>query len=99
LQPVSFPPEKLVNGAALSRLLALQGNINLASTRPLWYKNAVQAGSKQHSKSETQSLDNAIGNLVKVLKRDLQKKYGRVDYNQLRKDGFSNNLLTKIKQS
>ena len=58
----------------------------------------MQAGSKQQSKSETQSLDSAISNLVKVLKRDLQKKYGRVDYSKLRKDGFSDNLLSRIRQ-
>ena len=58
----------------------------------------MQAGSRQPSKSETQSLDNAISYLVKVLKRDLQKKYGRVDYSKLRKDGFSDNLLTRIRQ-
>jgi hypothetical protein len=59
----------------------------------------VQAGSKHPSKSETQSLDHAISNLVKVLKRDLQKKYGRVDYTQLRKNGFSDNLLSRIRHS
>jgi hypothetical protein len=58
----------------------------------------VQAASKQPSKSKTQSLESAISNLVKALKRDLQKKYGRVDYNQLRKNGFSDHLLSRIRQ-
>jgi hypothetical protein len=91
-------PKKLADAVALSRLLALQQNINLAAPFYLWYKLPVQAGSKQPSKSETQSLDSAISNLVKVLKRDLMKKYGRVDYNKLRKDGFSDNILTRIRQ-
>jgi hypothetical protein len=59
----------------------------------------VQAGSKHLSKSETRSLENAIGILVKGLKRDLQKKHGRVNYSQLRKDGFSNALLSRIRQA
>ena len=41
----------------------------------------------------------AISNLVKGLKRDLQKKYGRVDYDKLRKDGFSDYLLTRLKRA
>lgn len=45
-----------------------------------------------------ETLEDAIGNLVKGLKRDLQKKYGRVDYNKLRKDGFSDYLVTKLKR-
>lgn len=58
-------------------------------------------GAKQQSKTGTmgaETLEDAIGNLVKGLKRDLQKKYGRVDYNKLRKDGFSDYLVTKLKR-
>jgi hypothetical protein len=58
----------------------------------------VQEG-KPKSKSETQTLDDAITGLVKGLKRDLNKKYGRVDYDQLRKDGFSDYLLMRLKRS
>ena len=61
--------------------------------------STVQVGKKNPTKSETQSLDNAINGLVKGLKRDLVKKYGRVNYTQLRKDGFSEMLLTRIQQS
>jgi hypothetical protein len=60
----------------------------------------VQEGFKRQQpiKSETASLDNAVNNLVKTLRRDLQKKYGRVNYTQLRKDGFSDGLLNKLRQ-
>jgi hypothetical protein len=55
--------------------------------------------SKRPAKSEADSLDNAIRGLVKTLKRDIQKKYGRVDYMQLRKSGYSNHLLARLRQT
>lgn len=54
-------------------------------------------GAKQQTKA-AETLDDAIGNLVRGLKRDLKKKYGRVDYHKLRKDGFSDYLLTRLKR-
>ena len=56
----------------------------------------MQVGKKGPVKLDTQSLDSAIDNLVKGLKRDLQKKYGRVNYTQLRKHGFSDGLIAKL---
>lgn len=60
-------------------------------------KKIMRAGSKPQSRSETQTLDDAITCLVKRLKRDLHRKYGRVDYDKLRKDGFSDYLLMRLK--
>jgi hypothetical protein len=59
----------------------------------------VQVGKKQPTRSEAQSLDSAINGLVKGLKRDLVKKYGRVNYTKLRRDGFSEGLLARLQQS
>jgi hypothetical protein len=59
----------------------------------------VQVGKKQPTRSEAQSLDSAINGLVKGLKRDIVKKYGRLNYSKLRKDGFSEGLLTRLQQS
>jgi len=53
---------------------------------------------KHKSKSETRTLDDAITRLVRSLKRDLHKKYGRVDYVRLRKKGFSDYLLMRLKR-
>ncbi len=58
----------------------------------------MQVGISQQSKHGTQSLDDAIAILVKGLKRDLQKKYGRVNYGKLRKDGYSDYLLMRLKR-
>jgi hypothetical protein len=59
----------------------------------------MQVGNKNPTKSETQTLDSAISTLVKGLKRDLLKKHGRVNYAKLRKDGFSEMLLSRLQQS
>jgi hypothetical protein len=59
----------------------------------------VQVGKKNPSQPEVQSLDQAVNNLVKGLKRDLHKRYGRVDYSKLRKAGYSDQLLTKLQQA
>jgi hypothetical protein len=59
----------------------------------------VKAGAKNEiSKSEPVSLDYAINDLVKALKRDLEKKYGRIDYARLHRDGYSDFLLVKLRQ-
>lgn len=60
---------------------------------------AVNEGKKQKSKRGPQSLEEAIGNLVKGLKHDLLKKYGRVNYARLRKDGYSDYLLSRLKRA
>jgi hypothetical protein len=59
----------------------------------------VQVGKNNPSQPEAQSLDQAINNLVKGLKRDLHKRHGRVDYTKLRKAGFSDQLLAKLQQA
>jgi hypothetical protein len=58
----------------------------------------VETGKQQKSKSEAKSLDVAISTLVKSLKHDLQKKYGRVDYAHLRKSGYSDMMLDRLKE-
>ena len=59
----------------------------------------MKVGSKRPTRSEADSLDYAIRDLVRILKRDLLKKYGRVNYAQLRKSGYSPHLLTRIRQA
>jgi len=59
----------------------------------------VKATIKQHAKSEAELLDHATNNLLRGLKRDMQKKDGRVNYDKLRKDGYSDRLLTRLEQA
>lgn len=59
----------------------------------------VKATSKRREKSEAELLDHATGNLLRALKRDMVKKDGRVDRQKLRKDGYSERLLTKLEES
>ena len=59
----------------------------------------MKATIKQHAKSEAELLNHATNNLLRGLKHDMQKKDGRVDYDKLRKDGYSDRLLTKLEQS
>jgi hypothetical protein len=59
----------------------------------------VKATTKRHAKSEAELLDQATNNLLCGLKRDMQKKDGGVDFDKLRKDGYSDRLLTKLEQA
>jgi hypothetical protein len=59
----------------------------------------VKATIKQPAKSEAELLDHATNNLLRGLKRDMQKKDGRVNYDKLRKDGYSDRLLAKLEQA
>jgi hypothetical protein len=59
----------------------------------------VKVTIKQHAKSEAELLDHATNNLLRGLKRDMQKKDGRVNYDKLRNDGYSDRLLTRLEQA
>ncbi|HLX96244.1 MAG TPA: hypothetical protein VKU37_10925 [Verrucomicrobiae bacterium] len=59
----------------------------------------MKATTKRRAKSEAELLDHATNNLLRGLKRDMQKKDGRVDYDKLRKDGYSDRLLTRLEQA
>lgn len=50
----------------------------------------------RHAKSEAELLDHATNNLLRGLKRDMQKKDGRVNYDKLRKEGYSDRFLAKV---
>jgi hypothetical protein len=44
-------------------------------------------------------LDRATKNLARALKDEMRKKEGRVDYDKLRKEGYSERLLEKIQKA
>lgn len=56
----------------------------------------VKATTKSRAKSEAQVLDHATNSLLRALKKDMVKKEGRVDSAKLRKDGYSDRLLSKL---
>jgi hypothetical protein len=59
----------------------------------------VKATTKRQAKTEAGLLDHATNNLLRTLKQDMQKKDGRVDYDKLCKDGYSDRLLAKLEQA
>jgi hypothetical protein len=59
----------------------------------------VKTIAKRRAKSEAELLDHASKNLLRALKRDMLKKEGRIDYDKLRKDGYSERLLTKLENA
>jgi hypothetical protein len=71
----------------------------IESPRQLRHIIRVKATTKRQTKTEAELLDYATNNLLRGLKRDMLKKDGRVDYDKLRKDGYSERLLTKLEQA
>jgi len=59
----------------------------------------VKATTKRQTKTEAELFDYATGNLLRALKLDMQKKEGRVVYDKLRKDGYSDRLLARLEQA
>jgi hypothetical protein len=59
----------------------------------------VKTTAKRRAKSEAELLDRATKNLARALKEDMLKKDGRIDYEKLRKEGYSERLLEKLQQA
>ncbi len=59
----------------------------------------MKATAKRRAKSEAELLDHATNNLLRALKREMLKKDGRIDYDKLRKEGYSERLLAKLEQA
>jgi hypothetical protein len=58
----------------------------------------VRTTAKRRAKSEAELLDHATNNLARALKRDMLKKDGRIDFEKLRKEGYSERLLAKLEE-
>jgi hypothetical protein len=56
----------------------------------------VKTMAKRQTKSEAELLDYATNNLLRAVKQKIIKKEGRVDYDKLRKDGYSDRFLAKV---
>ena len=50
-------------------------------------------------KNEAELLDHANNNLMRALKQDMGKKDGGVNYDKLRKDGYSERILAKLEKA
>ena len=58
----------------------------------------MKSTAKRRAKSEAELLDYATNNLARDLKREMLKKDGRIDYDKLRKEGYSERLLAKLEE-
>jgi hypothetical protein len=56
----------------------------------------VKPAKKLRRKTETKVLECATNNLLAALKKDMLAKEGRVDYDKLRKEGYSERLLARL---
>jgi hypothetical protein len=59
----------------------------------------VKVAAAKSEKSEAQLLDQATGNLLRVVKQKMLKKQRSVDYGKLRKDGYSDRFLAKLEEA
>ena len=79
----------------LSRLWD-DAKLAIESLRSLRQIVCVKATMKRQAKTEAELLDHATNNLLRALKQDMRKKDSHVDYDKLRKDGYSDRLLTRL---
>ena len=59
----------------------------------------MKATTKRRAKSEAELLDHATNNLLHAVKQEMLKKQRRVDYGKLRKDGYGERILAKLKKA
>jgi hypothetical protein len=78
---------------------AIRIKMGIESPRDLSHIDRVKATTKRQTKTEAELLDHATNNLLRALKQDMQKKEGRVDSDKLRKDGYSDRLITRLEQA
>ncbi len=59
----------------------------------------VKAVVNSRTKSDAALLDHATNRLLRSLKREMVKEAGHVDYKRLRKDGYSERLLARLRRA
>jgi hypothetical protein len=59
----------------------------------------VKTAKKPRRKTEAEVLDQATNNLLAALKKDMLAKEGRVDYDKLREEGYSERLLAQLEEA
>ncbi len=88
------PPIRIVENACQSHK-----NLGIELSRLCVHIMVVKTMAKRQTKTEADLLDHATNNLLRALKQDMLKKEGRVDSDKLRKDGYSDRLITGLKRS
>ena len=56
----------------------------------------MKATTKRRDKSEAELLDHGTNNLMRAVKARMVKREGRVNYDKLRKEGYSERFLAKF---
>ena len=59
----------------------------------------VKTATAKSQKSEAELLDHGTFNLLRALKKDMLQKEGRVNSEKLRKDGYSERIITKLENA
>jgi len=60
---------------------------------------AVKVAAAKKAKSEAELLDHATNNLLRAVKQRIMKREGQVDYDKLRKEGYSERFIGKVEQA
>jgi hypothetical protein len=59
----------------------------------------VKATTKRTTRTEAELLGHATNNLLRAIKRNMLEQEGRVNSQKLRKDGYSDRLITRLEQA
>ena len=59
----------------------------------------VKVAVRKSKKNEAELLDHATNNLLRAVKARMIKREGRVNYDKLRKEGYSERFLAKFEQA
>jgi hypothetical protein len=89
------PRRRIVENACVSAPLS-QREITIETPLALSHIRRVKVTTKRHAKSEAELLDQGTNNLLRAVKQKIVKKEGRVDYDKLRKEGYSDRFLAKV---
>ena len=76
--------------------LAIRIKMGIESPSDLSHIDRVKATTKRQTKTEAELLDHATNNLLRAVKQKILKKAGRVDYDKLRNEGYSDRFLAKV---
>jgi hypothetical protein len=59
----------------------------------------VKVAGIKKPKSEAELMDRATNNLLRAVKQRILKREGQVDYDKLRKEGYSERFIAKVEQA
>ena len=59
----------------------------------------MKTATAKSQKSEAELLDHATNNLLLAVKQRIVKREGQVDYDKLRKEGYSERFIAKVEQA